>query len=312
MRSQLADSLEYLQLTIADQLGLSVAGLEQLIKTMRTGARYPPSTFGIYYETAAALMIEQESSDIEPLFQELLQEQPLTGDEVRVVTLDMVTPPSNRLLYQRLMDTDPNTPFHICSPDPDTTDNAMARFNSGMRRLQQAIPELAREFEALVREVILVVGEEGLGYGFAGGSCYMLWGALFINAELHADDIAVIEAIAHESGHSFLFGLTIDEPLVLNDDEELFTSPLRDDPRPMDGIYHATYVSARMHWAMSRLLEGKQLNGQERDLASAKREASRRSFWNGYQTVHQFARLSGTGRILMDGAHDYMKPFAVA
>ena len=34
----------------------------------------------------------------------------------------------------------------------------------------------------------------------------------------------------------------IDELFVLNPDWERFPSPLREDPRPMDGIYHATFV----------------------------------------------------------------------
>lgn len=59
--------------------------------------------------------------------------------------------------------------------------------------------------------------------------------------------------LAHEAGHCLLFGLTIDEPLVLNDDNEMFLSPLRPDPWPMDGICHATLQSVRMAWAMEAL-----------------------------------------------------------
>ena len=156
---------------------------------------------------------------------------------------------------------------------------------------------------------MLVVGADDLDYGFAGGSCYMLWGALFLNASAHGSDVATIEAIAHESGHSLLFGLTIDEPLVLNDGRELFASPLRDDPRPMDGIYHATFVSARMHWAMSELLRSGKLSVEEAVLASAHLDADRRNFWSGYATVEPHARLSETGRLLLTSAHDYMKAF---
>jgi HEXXH motif-containing protein len=47
----------------------------------------------------------------------------------------------------------------------------------------------------------------------------------------------VAEVLTHEAGHSLLFGLTVDEPLVLNLDDVLYPSPLREDPRPMDDIY---------------------------------------------------------------------------
>lgn len=62
------------------------------------------------------------------------------------------------------------------------------------------------------------------------------------------------EVLAHEAGHSLLFGLTVDEPLVLNLDDVLYPSPLREDPRPMDDIYHAAFVSAHMALAMETLI----------------------------------------------------------
>ena len=288
---------------------MDLKAIGAMVKTMQEGAAYPPSTFGLYYEITTALMNEEETTT-RTLIDELVQEQPFPTHEVKVIVLDDVSPPANRERYQRLMDTDPGTPFHIVSPPPEQADSAVQQFKSGMNRLRQAIPELADEFESLVREVLLVSGDKDLDYDFAGGSCYMLWGALFINAEKHADEIELIEAIAHESGHSLLFGFTIEEPLVMNDENAQYSSPLRDDPRPMDGIYHATYVSARMHWAMSKLLDSGQLSLDEIELAKSHREVDRRNFWNGYETVRSSGLLSDTGRMLMNNAHDYMKQFS--
>ena len=175
-----------------------------------------------------------------------------------------------------------------------------------MARLRSLVPELAGEVEALLREVVFVAGVPGLGYDFAGGSSYMLWGALFLNAACHRDDVAMIEAIAHECGHGLLFGFTVDEPLVLNDDDARFGSPLRDDPRPMDGIFHATFVCARMHWAMSRLLASGGLDDRERAAAESRLEANRRSFRSGHATVAAEGLLSATGRALMDSARAWM------
>jgi hypothetical protein len=50
----------------------------------------------------------------------------------------------------------------------------------------------------------------------------------------------MVQMLAHESSHNLLFGFSADESLVENSPEELFPSPLRMDPRPMDGICHAT------------------------------------------------------------------------
>lgn len=214
MRGQLADSLGYLARSMTAQLGESHPELDRLVATLQAGAIYPPSTFGLYYELAAALMDGDEAAAAS-LLDELSRERAMAASGVDVLQLDQIFPEASRARYQRLMDTDPDTPFRIIS----------------------------------------------------------------------------------------LFGLTIDEPLVLNDDRELFASPLRDDPRPMDGIYHATYVSARMHWAMAELLKCGKLGEEKAAQATDHLDANRRNFWSDYATVMPHARLSETGRLLLASAH---------
>ncbi len=267
MRLQLADSLEYLNQSLVQQMGAEIDGLADMVARMRQGVVYPPSTFGLYYEITSAL-IDEDYDQAMSLFGELLNEEPCSPEQVDIITLGQVPKISNLLRYQRLMDTDPTMPFHIESLPDAITSQSVAHFQSSFNRLRQCVPELAKEFEALIRTVILVKGDSQMDYQFAGGSSYMLWGALFINAELHTTDIATIEAMAHESAHSLLFGFSIDEALVLNSDDELYPSPLRYDPRPMDGIYHATFVSARMYWAMTALLESGLLSADEIEFAT--------------------------------------------
>ena len=308
MRQQLLDSLVYIFDALHDQPPEDLEGLCSLVSALKKGHLASPSTFGLYYEAAGALLQGREAEGL-AMLRAMETEHTLDSRNLRILTLDQVTPDTRRQRYQRLMDTDPDTPFRIVSPPDDTAAKGLGDFRQAYERLKLAVPDLGGEFDALVREVVLVAGAPELGYDFAGGSCYMLWGALFINAQYHDNDIAMMEAIAHESGHSLLFGFTIDEPLVLNDERELFVSPLRDDPRPMDGIYHATFVSARMHWAMSRLLDSGSLSVRESELAAIYRTAESRAFWNGHQTVSAAARMSATGQALMQSATAYMAAF---
>lgn len=43
-----------------------------------------------------------------------------------------------------------------------------------------------------------------------------------------------------------LFYAYLDDEIVLNPPDQVFSSPLRRQPRPMNGIYHAAFVLARM------------------------------------------------------------------
>jgi HEXXH motif-containing protein len=48
----------------------------------------------------------------------------------------------------------------------------------------------------------------------------------------------------HEAAHVQLNSLCSHEPLCFNAADEVFTSPLRTDARPMEGVIHANYVCA--------------------------------------------------------------------
>src|SRR5690606_33877017 len=105
--------------------------------------------------------------------------------------------------------------------------------------------------------------------------------------------------------HTLLFGLSVDEKLVENPDSERFSSPFRLDPRPMDGIYHATFVAARMHYATEAFV--RHPLGQAQSAAvKAALEQGQRSFRDGLGTVEAHGRLSATGRGILAEARRYM------
>jgi HEXXH motif-containing protein len=134
----------------------------------------------------------------------------------------------------------------------------------------------------------------------------MLWGAIIINANQRSGELAMVQMLAHESSHNLLFGFSADESLVENSPEELFPSPLRKDPRPMDGIYHATFVVARMHRAVKGLIDGGILSAAQKEIAEKELADNERLFSSGIETVDRFAKLTRLGRAVMDGAKAYM------
>lgn len=303
MRTGLADSLEYLCDSSRGRLDFDEPAIRDIATGLREGKRYPASTFGIYYELVPALSAgDRERS--ESLFAELAVESPLS--DRRIVPLGSEALGSHSSRYVRLIDTDPSLSFQFLPPPAAAADDFTSRLHSGMKLIRQAIPELAAEQDAIISEIILAVGDDNADYAFDGGSSYMLWGALFLNATSHTSDIEMVEVLAHEAGHSLLFGLCTEEGLVENPDEERFSSPLRRDPRPMDGIYHATFVSARMHWAMARLLESGALSPDQQAEVERRRNASRRGFEEGYKVVIEHGRLTATGQRIMRAAREYM------
>jgi HEXXH motif-containing protein len=77
--------------------------------------------------------------------------------------------------------------------------------------------------------------------------------------------------------------------MVLNSDDERFTAPLRPDPRPMMGIFHATFVLSRVVRVFRRLAA----HDPKRFAASVPYFIDR--FTAGHETVVKHARLSDLG-----------------
>ena len=91
----------------------------------------------------------------------------------------------------------------------------------------------------------------------------------------------MIDCLTHESAHAHLFSLSLGDSFVTNPDDELHLSPLRRDPRPLDGLFHATYVSARiaLRSIVTRIESGALSENEEseaRKTLAASRNASRK------------------------------------
>lgn len=302
MHQGLADSLAHIRAQAAGVAELDLAPLDRLIGVIGTGTRLPPAAFGWYYELSIALFGGRMEKAAEALAR--LGEIGPRPAEVPVVTLDDPHVTRHGNLYMRRMGQE-TSDDDIVAPPPEMAAAFRDRLDAGFALLDRALPDLAAEVRALVREVLLATGG-GKGEEFDGASFYQLWGLLMLNPRYHTTPVAVAEVLAHESAHTLLFGFTFDEPLVLNPDEELFPSPLRRDLRPMDGIYHATFVSARMCWAMRRLAADRGLEGEVRAAAEAAAERDVRNFAAGDSVVAEHGRLSGTGAALMEAARGYM------
>lgn len=279
-------------------------GMNRLIGLSSGYEILSPAVFARYYELVEAIT-DDRFDDARRLFDELANAKPVPKT-LQVVTLGEPELGDESERYSRLMNADTSIQLGFLPPAPEVAAAFRERLARGIRLLDTVLPELAGEIRAIVHQIVIVGSDPTAKFQFDGGSHYQLWGALFLNGNFHPDEIAIAEVLAHESAHSLLFGFCTHEPLVHNADEELFSSPLRVDKRPMDGIYHATFVSARMHWAMSRLAQSDALDTQQKQRARTAAAADAVNFNAGYAVVAEHADLSSLGRSLMASAKAYM------
>jgi HEXXH motif-containing protein len=281
-----------------------VPALDRLIERLKTGGRVSPSTFADYYELVPAVE-RGDAGAVKRLFASLAAAQPgRTGIEILSLADPALGRDAQRYLQFMMPDDAPD--LGLGPPAPEEFDAFGPRLRAGLDLLERRLPALAAEVRAIISRIVVIGSDPAKTMEVDGGSHYQLWGALFLNGKFHKNDVAVAEVLAHESAHSLLFGFCIDEGLVENDDSELYPSPLRYDPRPMDGIYHSVYVSARMHWAMTTLAADPTLSGEERLQAGEAAEQDRRQFEDGWATIARHGRLTPLGAGLMASARAYM------
>lgn len=309
IRLSLADSLIHILNKSESKLDFDFNRLLPIIKSIQSGARYPAATFFTYAQLVLAI-INQDNQEAINFLNQLCSENPLPENDsepCRILSFSDPVHLPNHSIYLAAMDTDPNITFYMGAPTKELADEFIQRVQSGYRLMKKAMPELAHEFKVLVSDIVVVVGDDNATYQFDGGSSYFLWGAMFLNANSHQNEIMMLEVLVHECAHILLYACASEEALVENPDEELYPSPLRHDPRPMDGIYHATFVSARMHWAMQKLIDSGYLSESDKKIAIQARNQDNNNFWLGYKVVCEHGRLTKTGQEIMNAAADYMR-----
>jgi HEXXH motif-containing protein len=297
MHADLARSLDHIiaacraapqAAAIADALAIPAARLHQ-------GQRLPPEGFATYFEAAECLFADDLDGALAAAAR--LQAMPARAPGLAIVDRGRAGE-VDRMLDRRMGAGAAR--FH---PIPEALgQDFLPRLNAGFALLDAGAPALAAEIRAILSVILLAQAPPGAKREFDGASHYQFWGLLLLNPHHHKTPLAVAEVLAHEAGHSLLFGLTRDEALVLNPDDELYPSPLRVDPRPMDGIYHATFVSARMAYAMEALADSGVLTAQETAQARAEARKDRDNFARGLSVVRAHGRLSATGAAIMADA----------
>ena len=302
MGARLAESLDYVFAECEGRLDLPSAA-ERAAFLQRLGlGPVPPIAFGLYCDLVLAISADR-LEEASRLLRQLVSTGSAKGLEISALSDPGSDEGAGRI--QRLIDTDPTQDSPIIAPEPAHAARCEQLIRQALEMISRGHPELAGEFDAMIRQVVMVDTLEGSD--LTGASSFMMWGLIVLNARVYAEVVDVIGALIHESGHNLLFGLCADGPLVLNEDEELFDSPLRLDARPMDGVVHAVYVVARMHQGLATLLKAGVFDKAQAEKVRAGMRAEERAFARGRATVRAHARLSPLGEQVMAGVDAYME-----
>ena len=253
-----------------------------------------PAIFGAYYDLVQALR-DDDFVTAQSLWEEILSAQSVPGGpQINILGSDYCEQTTDR--FKRYMGNGKTGVSGIARPHPKDSNRFAARLREALAIIDEHRPELVAELRHLIRDIVLVAPDDRSGIEFEGGTSFKLWGGLFLNAECDPSAIQLAVTLAHEEGHAVLFGMCRDEMLVENLDDERFWSPIRQSMRPMEGIFHATFVSARMIDLLIHLRQVEGLSVADKQHVQTDLDQAMHIYREGVILIREHARLTETGR----------------
>jgi len=309
MRTKLASSLTHIFNRTRPALGIEDNETGRLVVEIMAH-RQAPSVFATYFGLVFALKAnrQDEAAHLWRRIAAAVGETPIFA--VAPLAADALGEDAAR--FVRLLNAGEKGPI-FGPPNRSHWPAFAAGVTQALDLIGQTDAALAAEIRSLI---VLVIGSAPLtpAMSFGGVTSLTLWGAVTLNTELHRTPLEIAEGLVHEGAHTLLFGYAADERLVRNPDSERFASPLRPDPRPMDGVFHATFVCARLHLLYRRLLERQPSGvcGFDPHAIEKKMAEIAGRFDDGARLIADKASLTPLGEKLLRSTVDYMAHDAAA
>ena len=309
VRLRLSSSLAHIFQRAKGRLEIDAARFEAALEHIRA-RKQDPGVFARYYDLISALTSNQ-MADANSLLGEIIERT--AGPEVSFAIAPYARQHLGadyerfpRLIFAEYSQTNP-----MASPSDSQSAASTRMLEEALEIVSQVDPGIHNEIRALlVRIHLAAASKDRSAKRFGGVTSFLVWGASFINIEFYKTRWDAVQFLVHEITHGLLFGLSLDDPLVQNPPEESYQSPLRTDPRPMDGVFHATLVCGRLAEFNQAWLDSGLAKGTDRESSRKAVADNLRFFRDGVPVINKHAKLSEQARQLIERSCIGLSAFA--
>jgi HEXXH motif-containing protein len=267
-----------------------------MLDHIRPELRLAPFLYAIHQDLRAALVSQDRKAVLIQLDYLVLavQANEQHSENLQIRPFDDILP-VDQVMAQTIVESDEAGQLLERPPralDPAIVGPAISDTRAALACLADADPELFGETSELVSDIVLADD------GPQGMTTLRCFGQIQIRRPPDQGSSEAVtyltENIAHETSHLALFAMMNVDPMLHNAHVGTYTSPLRSDPRPLYGIFHATFVLARLTRLYGLLAR------QGSAGAPAQRDEQRRRFRDGYQTLIRHADFTDAGRRVLE------------
>jgi hypothetical protein len=175
---------------------------------------------------------------------------------------------------------------------------AQKKLEEALHAIAVNCPDLWQELRVLIREIVLLESNRTIS-----GSSFDLLGLVYFRTDPALKTLDFLDFLVHEGAHQYIFNLSSFDPLCLNDAHEKYSSPLRKDLRPMMGIYHATFVTARLLYVF-QAFKSRQVTLGFPEVIEEKIIYYKEKYKEGFETLMQHGKLTELGEKLILSTRD--------
>lgn len=299
---RMAESLRELQRAIGNVE--NAIDLIPVAEHLETGGTLQPEAYGAYFALVRAIQGDDDKA-LAPLMTSLAQSaRPRdAGIAIRMLGFEEFGRTGTR--ETRAHFASPSLTFtQIGAVPPRAHCRIRRRLSDALGLIESHAPNAWNDVSRITTEILATYGSPRGIMTFDGCSSLERYGSILVNMRRRRTPLVLAETLVHESAHSLLFALSCNDHRVLNPTTELHKSPLRLDPRPLDGIYHAVFVLARMHGFVAEVAQNPKTTTAMRTEARKVMDLRRKNFLDGYGVLEEHARLTAIGRELLDDAYE--------
>lgn len=254
-------------------------------------------TVASYYMATVSIEKEKKESCINYLSYLSMTEKRSSGISIEALDYTKIDPFTLNLLYSILEKDDKGV----------RTGYIKSNFMAEKEKINKALHILRKHDYSAYKEInchidtIYLTGP-GEGYYIRSGCNFYMSGLILLYGHEKNSVPYYIEHIIHECAHHTLNVINSCDELVTNDISERFSAPLRNDPRPMIGLFHAFFVLSRIYQTLKKLSQidlpeyNQEIN--ERVNLTMKRLLSTKA------TIRSHATFTATGRMIFNAIED--------
>ncbi len=298
-RARMARSLVYLGEVLADSHPEAPGLMDEAAARVAAGPVSP--WVSCLYSKLVSEATKADRSEIGETLRDLRRSVDLEPAAEAPIDLEAADVPAPWWSHFRtLTDTDRKLPFRPAPPSAEDAAACAAEIAQAFELMERADPATARETRAVAALLILASPASGAPSDqFGACSTFFMRGAVMVNAAARRDAVRMADTLVHEASHILLFGLASDEPLTADRGETRYRSAARQDPRPIDGIFHACFVSTRVDRAMERMMASGALSPAEALEAEAQRRRNAAIARDTLDTLLRHATPTRTGQEIL-------------